>query len=191
MSLDELCKGRRVVSISDFDSDNRGIGLMIGALFFHKGEKNRDRNILTMPWSERMFIQCDEADTHARMNTAIGTAMGYCFSQGRSFGITGCVSGTREGVLHTAIKSNMRCYLFFKNDQERDKIFRKYGVDLDDESLNFLNEEYPEGGNCFLKADDFEFIEPVPIHIDFYYQELRSMKDAVEYKLKSFDDYVR
>lgn len=191
MSLEELSKGRRVVSISDFDSDNRGIGLMIGALFFYKGERNADRNILTMPWSERLMIECDEADTHAKRSTAIGTAMGYCFSQGRSFGITGCVSGTQEETLHTAIKSNARCYLFFGTAQERDKIFKKYGVDLDEESLNFLRDEYPMGGNCFLKAEDFGYAEPIPIHINYYYQQLRDSKEAVNYSLKSFDGYVK
>jgi len=190
MTMEELCSGRKVISISDFDSDNRGISLLIGNIFFYKGNKNKNKKISLMQWKERLFIGCDECHTHVKSNTTIGTAMAYVFSQGRSFGITGCVSGTNEEPLPTMIKSNIRILFLFSTAQEKDKFFKKYNVDLDDDSFNFLREKYPEGGNCFLKAEDFGYIEPIPIHINFYYKKLRQQKRFDEVELMNFSSYV-
>ena len=190
MSMEELCTGRKVINISDFDSDNRGISLLIGNIFFYKGNKNKNKDILSMPWNERLLIECDECHTHARSNTTIGIAMGYVFSQGRSFGVTGCLSGTNEEPLPTMVKSNIRVLFVFDTNQERDKFFKKYGVDLDSDIFEILRERHPEGGNCFVKAEDFGFVTPVPIHINYYYQKMREQKALDSAEQIGFEDYI-
>ena len=190
MPMEEICNGKKVVNISDFDSNNRGISLLIGNIFFYNGNKNKNKDVTRLNWNDRLAIACDECHTHVKTNTAIGNVMSYIFSQGRSFGITGSVSGTNEEPLPTQIKSNIRIMLLFNTPQEREKFYKKYGVDLDEDSFNMMREMHPEGGNCFLKAEDYGFVEPIPIHVNYFYQKLKMQKEKDETEMVGFSNYL-
>jgi len=180
LSLEQICSGRRIVDIHELDSDNRAVAVLIESIFNYRR---------THKVKEKMFIACDEMHNFCKSSTAIGTAMGWTFSQGRSFGICGLVSGTNIGDLEKHIKANISAYILFETDFERDKFFHQFGVDLDFESLSYLKSKYGSHGNCFLKAEDLGFYPPVPIHIDpFYYQTLRKGREEVV--VEDFSDYL-
>ena len=180
LSLDEICNSKRIIDIHELDADSRAVAVLIESIFNYRR---------THYLKEKMFIGCDEMHNFCKSSTAIGTAMGYVFSTGRSFGICGLVSGTNVGDLEKHIKANISVYILFESDFEKDRFFREYGVDLDFDSLNYLKKKFGTHGNCFIKAEDLGFMPPIPIHIDInYYQEIR--KGTEDVVVNSFEDYL-
>ena len=162
MTIEELILGRKMVDISKYDPDDRGVGLLVGTIFDYRRKHPRLKK-------NHLIIGVDECHTIAKASDALGIASGYVFSQGGGYGVTGIVSGTNEGDLHKWVKTNLKNVFIFETPNEQDKFSKKYNADIQGEAFKKIVKEQGNKGVCYHYQEGHD---TKLIRVDTFFKEL-------------------
>jgi len=162
MPLEELCRGKKIIDVSTYDYRNRSIGVLVDSLFY------RIRMIPELQ-SERLLIGTDDIQRIGESHMAFGKAMGVVFSQCRQYNVSGLVAGTNLTKLDPLIKGNISILLIFETDYDKEALWKLYGVDFDEYTLQQASNVYGRVGTALIKAPEFGYEDGKVFHFDLKY----------------------
>ena len=127
---------------------------------------------------DRLLVAVDDAQRIAQAKYAFGEAMATFFSQCRQYNMSALISATNLGKMPPEVKQNISVFLIFENDVDKEKFWKLYNINIDEDLLQEKQALWGKG-TAIIKAPDFGYETEKIIHIDKRFMHQRKKKRVI------------